>query len=200
MTAGPKLAILFVLGLGLSFFPAAPGAADGTLRLDHGIAADLPEGWRLEEAGDDPGDATGRLRARLVCETPECEATQETCTFVLRREPVEGAGDAERLAGLYAEPLRRYARLRAVLKNTSVGAAIRQPLGIVRLGQRDWWVVETDATGNYKSGLFAETVIGGRYLGVICKTCETGEVRHGTARRMLESVRGRETLADTGVR
>ena len=67
--------------------------------------------------------------------------------------------------------------LRAVLRSTSKDAQVLQPLGRTAFGPREWWTIETDARHNYKSGLFAETVIDGRYLGVICKTCETGSER-----------------------
>lgn len=174
-------------GLTLSALPA--GAQERVLRMDDGLQLTLPEGWRLDEAGDDPFDATGRRRVHLVCETPACKRTQETCTFVLRAKPVAGANDAVRLANLYESPLTRYARLKSVLKSTSKDAEIRQDLAIRRVGDRDWYVVETDARHNYKSGYFAETVIDGTYLGAICKTCETGEIRHQGGREMLMSLR-----------
>lgn len=164
------------------------GAQDRVIRMDGGLHFTLPNGWRLEDPGEDGGDATARKRVQIVCETPECKRTQETCTFVLRDRPIEGTDDAARLASLYASPLARYFRLKNVLKSTSKDAEIRQDLAIRRIGMRDWQVVETDARHNYKSGYFAETVIDGRYLGVTCKTCEAGEVRHLSARTMLESV------------
>jgi hypothetical protein len=166
-----------------------------TLRLDQGFVLDMPPGWELERAADDPGDATGRMRVRTVCRTPACRRTQETCTFVLRRDSAEGADDAERLAGLHATPLSRYLRLRTVLERTSLGATIRQPLGPVEFGPHTWIAVETNAAGRFKSGLFAETVIDGRYLGATCRTCETGEDRHTAARAMLASVRRVERSA-----
>lgn len=168
-------------------------AQERVVRMDNGFSVTVPEGWRLDEAGEDNMDATGRKRVRLICETPECKRSQETCTFVLQSKPVEGETDAARLAGLYESPLARYFRLRAVLKSTSKDAEVLQDLAVQRIGLRDWWVVETDARHNYKSGYFAETVIDGQYLGVICKTCETGEVRHLSARRMLETVNPPQT-------
>jgi len=187
----------------LAMLALCPGLADAqeqtadvpwnrTVTLDQGFSLVAPEGWKLEDAGDDEGDATGRRRVHLVCRTPACKRTQETCTLLLRAEPVAGADDAARLAGLYAEPLARYFRLRAVLKSTSAGASLRSPLQTLRIGERDWTAVETDAKHNKKSGLFAETVIGGRYLGAICRTCETGAIRHRDARALLASIRRRE--------
>lgn len=114
---------------------------------------------------------------------------------MLRRAPVAGESDAEALAGLHATPLGRYGRLRAVLRSTSQGASIRAPLGPVRFGPHDRLAVETEAAPRFKSGLFAETVIGGRYPGAICKTCETGEVRFEAARAILGSVRRAERSA-----
>lgn len=166
---------------------ALPGPT--VLRLDQGFVLDLPAGWVLEEADDDPGDATGRRVVRVVCQTQACARTQETCTLRLRTGPVEGADDAARLGGLHAAPLSRYFRLRAVLKSTSPGASIRRPIGPERFGPRDWIAVETEAAPRFKSGLFAETVIGGRYLGAICKTCETGPTRHEAAHALLASAR-----------
>jgi hypothetical protein len=183
--------------------PAPDASTDGadalpgptTLRLDQGFRLDLPPGWVLEEADEDPGDASGRRVVRIVCETPACARTKEACTLRLRTEAVEGADDAARLAGLYTAPLSRYFRLRAVLKSTSLGATIRRPLGPERFGPRAWIAVETEAAPRFKSGLFAETVIDGRYLGAICKTCETGAVRHEAARAILGSVRRVERSA-----
>ena len=166
-----------------------------TLRLDQGFRLDLPPGWVLEEAGGDPGDASGRRVVRIVCETPACARTREACTLRLRPKAVEGEDDAARLAGLHATPLSRYVRLRAVLKSTSAGASIRKPLGPERFGARDWIAVETEAAPRFKSGLFAETVVDGRYLGAICKTCETGAVRHEAARSILASMRRVERSA-----
>lgn len=108
-----------------------------TLRLDQGFRLDLPPGWVLEDAGADPGDASGRRVVRIVCETPACARTREACTLRLRPKAVEGEDDAARLGGLYASPLSRYVRLRAVLKSTSAGASIRRPLGPERFGVRD---------------------------------------------------------------
>ncbi len=174
---------------------AEPLPAPLPLRLSQGFTLDLSADWALEDAGDDPGDATDRMRVRVVCRTPACRRTQETCTFVLRQASVAGADDAARLAGLHASPLARYMRLRAVLKSTSAGATIRAALGPARFGPHDWIAVETEAAPRFKSGLFAETVIGGRYFGAICKTCETGEVRHESARAMLGSLRRVERSA-----
>lgn len=167
---------------------ACAQAEERGIRMDHGLQLTLPAGWRLDEAGEDATDATGRRRVHIICETPECKRTQETCTFALRDKPIPGTDDATRIAGLYEAPLARYFRLRAVLKSTSKDAEILQDLAVQRIGQRDWWVVETDARHNFKSGYFAETVIDGRRLAVTCKTCETGADRHRTARAMLETV------------
>lgn len=172
---------------------ALPGPT--TLRLDQGFVLDLPAGWVLEDADEDPRDASGRRVVRIVCETPACARTKEACTLRLRTAPVEGEDDAARLAGLHASPLSRYFRLRAVLKSTSPGATIRRPLGPERFGTRDWIAVETEAAPRFKSGLFAETVVDGRYLGAICKTCETGAVRHEAARAILGSIRRIERSA-----
>ena len=174
---------------------AEPLPGPTTLRLDQGFVIDLPAGWVLEDADDASGDATGRRVVRIVCETPACARTKEACTLRLRTKAVEGEDDAARLAGLYTSPLARYFRLRAVLKSTSPGASIRRPLGPERFGPRDWIAVETEAAPRFKSGLFAETVIDGRYLGAICKTCETGTVRHESARAILGSVRRVERSA-----
>lgn len=182
--------------------PAPEASTDGaeplpgptTLRLDQGFVLDLPAGWVMEDA-DDPHDATGRRVVRIVCETPACARTKEACTLRLRLKAVEGEDDAARLAGLHASPFSRYVRLRAVLKSTSPGASIRRPLKPERFGMRDWIAVETEAAPRFKSGLFAETVVDGRYFGAICKTCETGAVRHAAARALLSSLRRVERSA-----
>jgi hypothetical protein len=173
---------------------ATPLRAEETALVDD-ISFDLPEGWRIDEAGS---AKSPRLRVLLVvCETAECKKnTLETCLFSLRGpQPVAGADDAALLAALYETPSSRYARLRSVLKSTSIDAEILKPLGLTRIGERTWHTIETDARHNYKSGLFAETYINGRLLRAVCKTCETGEVRHQAAREMLKSFRKSGTVS-----
>ena len=180
----------------LTFAGAAWGgetASTRAVRLDQGFVIDLPEGWTLEDPDEVTGDATGRMTVRLVCGTLPCKHTLEVCTLFLRRDPVEGEGDdAARLDGLYSSPTSRYTRIRSALKSTSKDATLRGEFGKVRFGTRIWYAVETQAATRFKSGLFAATVIDGRYLGAICKTCETGEIRHEAARALLGSARRSE--------
>lgn len=159
------------------------------LPLPDGLTLDVPEGWRVDGSAEGEIGKDGRTRIQLVCETEACKRTQETCTVLMRSQPVTGADDEARLASLYAAPMDRYFRIRAVLRSTSKDAQVLQPLGRAAFGARDWWAIETDARHNYKSGLFAETVIAGRYLGVICKTCETGSERHQAGRAIMASIR-----------
>jgi hypothetical protein len=174
----------------LSLAPVLAGAAQAEiLHLPRGIAVDLPEGWRLDGPLEGKTGSDGRTRVQLVCETPDCKQTQETCTFLFQAERRPGADDATRLKALYESPFDRYLRIRAVLKATSQDAEVLQPLGLTDIGGRPWYLIKTDARHNYKSGLFAETVVDGWYLGVICKTCETGKLRHQAGRGMIESVR-----------
>lgn len=177
-----------MLAAGALLATATPAAAK-TVLLPQGVSVTLPEGWRLDGPAEGRPGSDGRRRVHVVCETERCKRTQETCTFLTRQTPVEGADDGERLASLYESPLARYFRIRAVLKSTSRDAEVLSPLQRLRIGERDWYAIETDARHNYKSGLFAETVVDGQYLGAICKTCETGEIRHQAAREMLKSVR-----------
>lgn len=162
-----------------------------TVALPAGLAIDLPEGWRVDGPGEGTASATGMRRIQFVCETQACRRTLETCTILMNDERPDGADDAARLRSLYASPHARYDRLRAVLKATSRDAELRQPLAIVRWGDREWYRVETDARHNKKSGLFAETVIDGRYVGAICKTCEQSEQRYGDGIGLLTSLRPR---------
>jgi len=177
--------LIFAVGCVLS---AAPARAE-PLPLPDGLVLDVPEGWRVDGPPEGTTAKDGRTRVQLVCETEACKRTQETCTVMTRVQPVSGADDEARLTSLYAAPADRYFRIRAVLRNTSKDAQVLQPLDRVRLGARDWYAIETDARHNYKSGLFAETVIEGRYLGVICKTCETGSERHQAGRAIMASIR-----------
>lgn len=159
------------------------------LPLPDGLMLDLPEGWRVDGPAKGSTGKDGRTRIQLVCETEACKRTQETCTVLTRTQPVAGNEDEARLTSLYSAPMDRYFRIRAVLRSTSKDAQVLQPLARVALGPRDWWRIETDARHNYKSGLFAETVIDGRYLGVICKTCKTGSERHQAGRAIMMSIR-----------
>ena len=168
---------------------ATASAHAETLPLPDGLLLDLPEGWHVDGAAEGTTSKSGLNRIQLVCETQACRKTQETCTILTRAAPVAGADDAGRLASLYASPMDRYFRIRAVLRSTSKDAEVLQPLERVAIGPREWWMIETDARHNYKSGLFAETVINGRYFGVICKTCETGDARHGAGRTIMASIR-----------
>lgn len=159
------------------------------LPLPDGLTLDLPEGWRVDGPAEGTTGRDGRNRVQFVCETEACKRTQETCTVLTRAQPVAGSDDEARLTSLYAAPVDRYFRIRAVLRSTSKDAQVLQPLGRTAFGPREWWTIETDARHNYKSGLFAETVIDGRYLGVICKTCETGSERHQAGRAIMASIR-----------
>jgi hypothetical protein len=167
---------------------AAPACAE-PVPLAQGLSVTLPEGWRIEGPAEGTVSKTGMRRIQLVCESEACKKTQETCTILLRPHAKGGADDTAKLDSLYASPLDRYVRLRAVLRATSRDAEIRQPLERVRIGQRDWYRVETDAQHNYKSGFFAETVVNGAYVGGICKSCETGEERHRDGAAILGSLR-----------
>lgn len=178
-------AVLLSLSL---LMPVRPAGAE-MVSLPQGIILDLPDGWRVDGPGQGRLGRDGLRRVQLVCETETCLTTQETCTVLMREGTVEGADDAARLRGLYQSPFQRYLRLRAVLRATGRDAEILSPLELVRLGQRDWYGVETDARRNDKSGFFAETVVNGLYVGAICKTCETGAVRHQDARRILASLK-----------
>lgn len=184
------LAKLVATALATLCFPlAATSSRAETVVMPNGLTIELPEGWRVDGPDEGKVSKTGLRRIQLVCESEACEKTQETCTILMRAKEIEGSDDAARLRALYASPLDRYFRLRAVLRSTSKDAEIRQPLEIVRIGNRDWYRVETDARHNYKSGLFAETVVNGLYVGGICKTCETGEERHQGGLKILMSLK-----------
>jgi hypothetical protein len=180
-----SLCLALLAGAGL---PLTPAGAE-TLPLPGGFLLDLPEGWRVDGPAEGTTSTSGHNRIQLVCETQACRKTQEACTVMTRAGAVAGADDAARLTALYAAPMDRYFRIRAALRNTSKDAQVLQPLERAAIGPRDWWMIETDARHNYKSGLFAETVIDGRYLGVICKTCETGSERHRAGRAIMASIR-----------
>lgn len=172
----------------------AAGSAEATdtaaLTLDHGISFTLPPGWVLEEKRDTRKGDNGRLIVEIACETEHCrDETLETCRVVLFPEHHGDGRDVESLAALYAAPMARYFRMRAVRIATSKDAEFRRLLAPMKIGPRDWYVAETDARHNMKSGLFADTIIGGWKVQVSCKTCETGEIRHRDAMAMLASFR-----------
>lgn len=165
-----------------------PERAANQVRMPDGLTVDLPEGWRLKGSASGTTSKNGLRRIQFVCETERCKKTEETCTILMRDTEIDGVDDAARTIGLYASPMKRYFRLRAVLKSTGRDAELRQPLELTRIGARDWQRVETDARHNFKSGLFVETVINGRYVGGICKTCERGEVRYRDGLAILSSL------------
>ncbi|GLS43550.1 hypothetical protein [Methylobacterium brachythecii] len=191
MRTAPILAAL----LSASTAHVGEGARPSRLDLDHGIAATLPADWQADDEASAPVayDTKGYRRLQIVCHSESCRRSQESCTFVLKNDRVEGDDDASRLSGLYATALSRYARLRAAVKNTGEQATLRRSLERETIGPREWWVLETQARPGFKSALFAETVIDGWYVGAICRTCETGEIRHGAARAMLSSVDRRDS-------
>lgn len=175
--------------MALSLVASMSAASAETVTLPHGLIVDLPDGWHVDGPDQGQRGRDGLTRIQLVCESEACRTTQETCTILLRDRPIEGADDAEKLRSLYRSPFQRYWRLRAVLRATSRDAEILAPLDLARIGQREWYRVETDARHNHKSGLFAETVLNGLYVGAICKTCETGEIRHRDGQRILASLK-----------
>lgn len=172
-----------------------PVAHAETVSLPYDLMIDLPEGWRVDGPEQGKLGTDGLRRVQLICDTEACEKTQETCTVLMRRKPIEGDDDAAKVRALYESPFQRYLRLRAVLRNTSRDAEILKPLELVKIGERDWYRVETDARHNYKSGFFAETVVNGLYVGTICKSCETGAVRHQDGLRILTSLKLRALKA-----
>jgi hypothetical protein len=173
---------------------AGPAAAETSkVELDHGISFTLPPGWVLEQLRDTRKGDKGRLVAEIACETEHCrDETLETCRIVLFPEHFGDAPDAENLTALYANPMDRYFRMRAVRIATSKDAEFLRPLAPMAIGARGWYVAETDARHNMKSGLFADSIIGGWRVQVSCKTCETGEIRHRDAMAMLASFRQAE--------
>lgn len=181
----PRLAALYA---GLALAVLAPAVLAETVDLPQGLSVQLPEGWVVDGSPQGDVSRSGLRRVQLACESEACMETQETCTLLMRATPLEGDDDEARLRALYASPLKRYFRLRAVLSATGPDADIRQPLERVRIGDRDWYRVQTDARPPHRSGLFAETVVDGRYVGAICKSRETGEQRHRDGLRVIESL------------
>ena len=168
-----------------------------TIAMPHGLSVEIPEGWVVEGSPEGTLSKTGLRRVRFVCQSEACEQTQETCTILMREQKIEGEDDTAKLHALYASPFKRYFRLRAVLRATGRDAEIRKPLELARIGDREWHRVETDARHNYKSGLFAETVVDGLYVGGICKSCETGEERHLSGLQILASLKSnRDAIAN----
>ncbi|MBB4007141.1 hypothetical protein [Allorhizobium taibaishanense] len=155
------------------------------LDIGHGITATLSDDWQEESREED----NGNQYIALECISPDCERSLETCHIVAFGKPIEGPDDAARLASLYDSPTSQYFRMRAALISTSQDAQLLQTLKLQRIGPRDWWIIETDAHHNMKSGLFADTVIDGWRVRFTCKTCERGSVRYQKAMQILESVR-----------
>lgn len=168
---------------------AQDAAEPHVVSLDHGISLVMPQGWAVENRKDNRTAERGWLSVYLVCNSEVCERTQETCRISLAAAASRLPDDAASLAALHDDPATRYSRMRAVRIATSKDAEFRRLLAPMTIGPRDWAVVETDARHNMKSGLFAQTFIGGYKISATCKTCETGEIRHRDAMAMLESVR-----------
>lgn len=191
---GPKRLQWLCLGLFTSLiFAASMSAAQEPVStevpLGNSVVFTLPAQWDEVERDDTREGEKGRLRVEYECLTDECVRTQETCVFFFRAKQVEGNSDTEALINLYANPYDRYQRMRSALVSTSKDATFLQQMERVKIGDRDWYLLETDARHNMKSGLYAETVINGRHLTVTCKTCEQGKNRHRQAREILATVR-----------
>lgn len=183
------LRLIRLVAFAIPIFIFASIASAETLALPNDMTIDLPQGWFVNGPLDGELGKDGIRRFQLACASADCDQSQETCTILLRNEDIEGADDDAKLQTLYASPLKKYFRLRAVLRATGRDAELRKPLQLTKIGQREWYSVETDARHNYKSGLFAETVVGGRYVGAICKTCERGDIRYRDAMAILTSLR-----------
>jgi len=188
------IATRFVVMLAFSLATAAAWAQ--TVVMPNELSVELPEGWVLDGSPEGEVSKTGLRRVQFVCKTEACEQTQETCTILMRNEPLSGEDDAAKLREMYASPFKRYFRLRAVLRSTGRDADIRKPLELIHIGDREWYRVETEARHNFKSGLFAETVINGHYVGGICKTCEQGEERHLGGIQLLTSLRSTAAIGN----
>ncbi|MBV7485506.1 hypothetical protein [Bordetella sp. BOR01] len=185
----PRIPPLVALFAALALSAGVQVSRAETIVMPYGLSIAIPEGWVVDGSPQGKLSKTGLRRVQLVCESEACKQTQETCTILMRAKQMEGDDDIAKLHSLYASPLQQYFRLRAVLRATGRDAGIRKPLDLVRIGDREWYRVETDARHNYKSGLFAETVIDGLYVGGICKSCETGEIRHQSGLQILMSLK-----------
>ena len=107
----PRLAALYA-GLALAALASAVSAE--TVDLPQGLSVQLPEGWVVDGSPQGEVSRSGLRRVQLACESEACMETPETCTLLMRATPLEGDDDEARLRALYASPLKRYFRLRAV--------------------------------------------------------------------------------------
>lgn len=166
-----------------------------TLAMPQGLTVELPASWHVDGPAEGRLGRDGLRRIHLACASARCAQAQEACTLLLRPQPLAGEDDGARLRSLYDSPLKKYARLRAVLRRASPGADLRQPLAIVRIGEREWYQVETDAAPGHAARLYAETVVGGHYVGAICSTLETAAPRHQDALSLLQSLQAVPTAS-----
>ncbi len=151
----------------------------------------LPEKWTGDtpEPRPIPAKAEHDFQVQLTatCRSVVCKTSLDTCT-VKTYDDIMPLYDI--VAGLMLFPTRAKMdnTTTHVLAWTSANATVAKPLGRETLGRHSWYTIETNAAPGHKSVLHARTVMDGRYMWVLCRTCATDEHRFDTARQLIASI------------
>ena len=184
-----KALIVAVVATGI----AGPAHAGERLKLPLlGASLALPDGWTGAVPEARPSPAAGqdhdfRLQVTATCGSVACRSSLDVYT-VKTYDGVIPLYDV--VAGFMLFPTRAKMdeTTRSTLDTTSADASVAKPLGRETLGRHGWYTIETNAAPGYKSVLHARTVMSGRYMWVLCRTCALDERRFDAARALIASI------------
>lgn len=177
-TLGVFATFIFAVAIAQAEEIVALGALD--------VAVTLPPGWTgtIERKEHEPANPGYNTQLKAKCETENCETSLDTCSLwvfdeVSRHRTARSVLDAGR---------DQYEFTRTALIHSGPDASVAKHIEFETLGKSRWYVVETRASGRYKSVLRAETIIEGRHLVAECRTCSRDYDRFDASRELLSSV------------
>ena len=174
---------------------AGPATAAPRIPLPlFGLSVVLPDGWTADIPPAKPIPAADKdhdfqTQVEAVCKTEACDKSREVCTIRVYDEVMQ-TWDVISNALLFPRQADMDKTTNTVLDWTSVGATVRRPLGKETIETTSWYTIETDPSPGYKAVLHARTVMKGRFLWALCRTCSIDDPhRFDTARGILASIR-----------
>ena len=157
---------------------------DASLVLPQGWTGDVPEPRPVAAKAE---EHDFQVQVTATCRSVACTASLDVCTVKTYDEIIPLY---DLVAGFMLFPTRAEMddTTEHVLAWTSENATVAKPLGRETLGRHSWYTVETNAAPGYKSVLHARTVMSGRYMWVLCRTCATDEHRFDAVRALIASI------------
>lgn len=185
--------IRFLIAATLAAGIAGPVQAGERLKLPlFDASLVLPDEWTGDVPEPRPipaktADLEFRVQVTATCRSVACKTSLDVCT-VKTFEDVMPLYDVVARFMLFPTRAKMDVTTRNVLDWTSRDASVAKPLGRETLGRHSWYTIETNAAPGYKSVLHARTIMDGRYMWVLCRTCAGDEHRFDAARELIASI------------